>query len=770
MSNTLLNTLQVLNDRGSGRRYRVLSIRGGLITMIRLDLDKISLVPIDVETAMQMLAKGQFIKEDEELGPVVDTDSLSENTRKSFEKKKEVMDEVAAAYGPDFTGLEGRGPKPELVKILEKHEMPASTFWPIVRRYLQSGMKDSVLVHIAALQHRKGPKNYSTKPGPKTDSGVLLTDEDKAHFAEGAKYYKDTSSATLEDAFTYINTLYYRKPGNGTVELLDPDKRPTKCQFVYYMKTHMSSRERSLKRLSAQQYRNQERLLTGSSDDGVWGPFDMAEADACHLGFDMVSIDDPNQGDGQPIVYFLVDVATYMIMAVFIGLEENSVLGLKGLFMNIAEDKHEFCAKYGLGFEEDWIWPSGVYPSRLRFDRGSDFRSEEINQMCKRLNIQKDLLPGGTPSLKGMVEKSFDLLKSNLKPHLEKYGYIDGEHGSKPQQKAVLDLNGYSQLIVNFVISHNQKYNKNLPLTPEMKKANVLRIPAALWEYGMKHNVAPRTIPDKNQFLYNIMQPFSARLTKKGILFKDLWYFPFGDPDMFEEMAAAGRHRIPINVRVDPRCINAVYYVRKSDGRLMCAPLNPKAKENREYDNQTLAKWEEELKNRRKQDKKGQQLNEQTNAYNFAINETIVRSSLKAPYPSSKNIKESRKKDRQALAYQDRISKVMDPSVFAYLPPEIRMKMLDDGWEIPEADDGIPQEVTPEIQNEDTGRDDAAENPEPAGTAPIGLPGAAEDGGDEPAAETSAPMADGSPEPEPDDDDDDDFNEVIRRMRRRGLD
>ena len=121
----------------------------------------------------------------------------------------------------------------------------------------------------------------------------------------------------------------------------------------------------------------------------------MVEIDACEVDISLVSSLDNNKTIGRPIVYFMIDVYTRLILAVSVAFDNNSILGVTNLFINLSDDKKKYCAKYGIEYDNDKIWPSNIIPRRLRVDRGSEFKSKEFDRICNELGIEKQLVSGG---------------------------------------------------------------------------------------------------------------------------------------------------------------------------------------------------------------------------------------------------------------------------------------------------------------------------------------------------------------------------------------
>lgn len=405
---------------------------------------------------------------------------------------------------------------------------------------------------------------------------------------------------------------------------------------------------------SSTEQRNDKRLIVSDSLNGVYGPGDMVEIDACEVDISLVSSIDKNKTIGRPIVYFMIDVYTRIILAVSVAFDNNSILGVTNLFINLSDDKKKYCSKYGIEYDNDKIWPSNIIPRRLRVDRGSEFKSKEFDRICNELGIEKQLVSGGSGSLKGTVEQSFHKMHSKQNVHLEDFGLIEKRHDSKHHIEATLNINQYTKMVINFVLTHNQQYNEGYPLTKEMIENNVKPIPSLLWEFGIKKYGNPRPIPIIEQYLYTLMTPINASISRKGISYKDLYYFSIEDKSLYKEMFNAGNKKVPFKARIDKRDVSQIYYIR--DNQLIVAPLNEALAGNADYKGYTMKEYEDFRKYRKKLNAEGRIHNEELSALNYAINEGVVDSAKKTFYSDKKDMRVNREIEKQIVSSEGKIS------------------------------------------------------------------------------------------------------------------
>lgn len=652
----------IIKDTDSKIRYRVISILDTAIILCEMDTSKLKLYQNNLIMILNLLTDGRLCIENEE-SFVFDENELSEGIRENYIKKRTIMREVLKCYEPSYLGLLGKSHKSELNSILEKYSYPKQSFWRNLVKYLQSGMKDYSLIDSKAFGVNKGKKyNYIKKPGRKPEYfsaiGVVRTKDIEEIFEEMLQEFIAGQYKSINSIFDEMNNKYFTridiKNGVVTQSLMEESQRPTLRQLYYYFEKHLSKQERDAIKTSATEQRNNKRLIVSDSLNGVYGPGDMVEIDACEADISLVSSIDQNKTVGRPIVYFMIDVYTRLILAVSVAFDNNSILGLTSLFINLADDKKEYCAKYGIKYENSKIWPSNIIPRRLRVDRGSDFKSKEFDRICNELGIEKQLVSGGLGSLKGTVEQSFHEMHSKQNVHVENFGLIEKRYDSKHHIEATLNINQYTKMVINFVLTHNQQYNEGYPLTKEMIENKVKPIPALLWEFGIKKYGNPRPIPIIEQYLYTLMTPIKAKVSRKGISYKNLYYFSKDDKVLSQEMFNAGDKKVPFEARMDKRDVGQIYYIR--DNKLIAAPLNEELAGNADYKGYTMKQYEDIIKYRKKLNAEGRIHNEKISALNYAINKDIVSDAKKTFYSDKKDMRINREVEKQVVSSEGKIS------------------------------------------------------------------------------------------------------------------
>ena len=653
-------------DKKESCRYRILSLLPQVIVLCQMDISKLKIIHVDKAMFISLVSNHSIEIVKEESRIVVDEWYMSDIDRKeAFDRKLNAIVAAVNVYEPFFYDLSSKKSKPEIDEIVLKSGMSKKTFWKYLREYLQSGMKKCSLLDKPIVGGTNKGKNYAfqNKPGRKSDyfedSGVIIDDVIEGYFQEALKDYKSGRQKTLKSVYEKMNNKHFTKTemvnGVPTMILLPVFERPTFRQFYYYVQKHLSEEEKAVIKTSKAEVRNDKRLLLSDIMEGVKGPGDMVEIDACEADVSLVSELNPNQSIGRPIVYFMVDVFSRVILAMSVALDNNSVLGVTNLFLNLADDKREYCQKYNLDFHNEKVWPSQIIPRRVRVDRGAEFKSKEFERVCRCLGIEKNIVSGGSGSLKGLVEQTFHQMHVSQNVHLENNGLIEKRHDSQHHLEATLTISQYTQMVINFVITHNQQYLETYRLTKEMVENDIRSIPAELWQYGIEKYGSPRYISNKMQFYYDLMTPKAAKITRKGISFKGLYYIPENDELMGHQMFTAGKKGESLKIKIDLRDISKIYYTRNNE--VFVARLNEHVSGNSEFGGLTMKQWDDYRKKMGKMKMEGKVYNDALLSYRYAINELIVKDAGKSTVSKQRDMKEARELEKQRIALDNKIAK-----------------------------------------------------------------------------------------------------------------
>ena len=634
-----------------------------------------------VHDVMDDISKGAFRIAENQETHVIDQECLSEAEKERYLQKLSFIREFKSLYGPSFAAYCNMDNKPEYNDLFRKYGFTRVLADRIVRRWLQSGMQDASLVDPRFF-HPAGSKqySYSKKTGrrPVATQGVIITDDVRKAFDYGVQQYCSQRLITKREAYMKTIRHFFVEEKDGEVRLLPADRRPTERQFLNYLNKMVSKEEEAKIKTSNIEYRNNERLLLGSPRDEAMRPGYILEADALEIDINIVSTIDTTRNVSRPILYLMIDMYSHAIVAFHVGFDNNSILGLSSLMLNLFEDRQAILDRKGVSYDIS-AWPSPFIPNEIRCDRGSDFASDQFERMCQDLNIIRTLETGAMGSMKGLIEQSFRLFHQGIKPQLEDKGIIQKRYDSNHKLEACLTIEDMFKLMVEFIRFHNTFYTKGFRLSKEMITEGVGKRPIDIWNYGISHFGPPEPVTPFNQLncMFSLMLDATASITREGISFRRLLYVNRADENLLTKMKMArlnanrrnsnGERINSMDIRFDPRSINAIYYLK--DGRLQVMELLSSKCGN--LHDLTWDEYEEYARKEKSMDKEGYELNIVNRMKRMDAVASVAAGATRTTYADPGNIRISRKAEKALENFNDRIENRLPSLLDASTPEEM---------------------------------------------------------------------------------------------------
>lgn len=373
------------------------------------------------------------------------------------------------------------------------------------------------------------------------------------------RYYYTSQRQTLEMAYRMMLKAKFCDEHGKLVS-----KYPSYWQFRYYFRQHRSWITEIISREGLTEYQRNYRPFTGSVQtySGNIGVFmtDATEADIYIVS--RLS----RKSVGRPIVYTMVDAYSQLITGVHVGLESTSH-ALRLLLLNTCSDKVGYCQRYGYSITDD-KWPASHLPQKIITDRGSEFTSGVMANLCATYGIEVDTLPAYRPDLKGPVEKLFDILQNIYKPLLKGKGVIEPDFQQRGAQdyrrQGVLDIEQFTQVLLRCVVHYNtQTVLGSFVRTPEMVEADIPAIPAEIWRHCLP-TYSGRDMRNDIAILRQALLPRAdARITQKGLVVFGLSYV---NPAYKEHFVSAGVvGTVSVRIAYDPENLDTVWLPAKED-------------------------------------------------------------------------------------------------------------------------------------------------------------------------------------------------------------
>lgn len=430
--------------------------------------------------------------------------------------------------------------KEKIAEISQNHNISSKTVTRFYFAYLAKGKRGLL----------PAKRNQSNK---KSESSYIDDDMQKAI----NKYYYSPRKLSLHGAYE-MYLLDYWKGENGRLKKGYPD-------FARFQRNYRKIRNGYRGVISRQgigNYQKNHRPLLGSANDRApnCGTFEMdaTEADICIVSkYSRKPI-------GRPIVYLAVDVATRLITGVYVGLSGGSDAILQCLRSTV-EDKVSLCKRHGIDISAHQ-WPSIGLPQSIVTDKGRDFTSDRVKELCERFEIEITNLPAYRPDLKGCVEKAFDCLQERYKPMLRGYGTIEIENtreGAMPvQTKACLDLSEYTRILLRCIIYYNSSRVISFQREPQMISDGVQPTSSNIWEWMIKKGRANLISANAEDIFLMLLPRATGSITRQGLVFNGLHY-DSEELDMTREYVEAGlRGQRKVTVAYQKESTERVFLVR----------------------------------------------------------------------------------------------------------------------------------------------------------------------------------------------------------------
>ena len=364
---------------------------------------------------------------------------------------------------------------------------------------------------------------------------------------------KSTYEKLLQDSYT-------TKADDGRLKLLAPSEIPTLRQFQYWLSKNSDVITKSKKRDGEKAFELNNRAVLGKSDYGLMGPGAQFQVDATVGDVYLLSQFNSANIIGRPILYFIIDAFSRMVVGMSVGLEGPSWSALAAAIINMAADKVEFCKQYGIEISES-DWPCRHLPASLLGDRG-ELESKNADTLVNMFGIRVVNAPPYRADLKGIVEQHFRTINTNavallpgsVKPDFSKRG------GHDYRLDATLNIRQLTQIIIKCVLYYNNfHYMESFEKSETMMTAGVDAIPAKLWEWGIANYSGALREAHAETVKFAVLPTAKATVTEKGIKFKGLFYAcDRAKSEMWFEKARTKKYW-PIGVSYSPHEMTHIY-------------------------------------------------------------------------------------------------------------------------------------------------------------------------------------------------------------------
>lgn len=397
--------------------------------------------------------------------------------------------------------------------------------------------------------------------------GKTLTADDIRIFTDSIlTWYRGKEQLSLEKTYKkMLDSYYVTSDENGNPVSLNPDLVPSRAQFLYWHRKNKDILGEAKSRNGEKNYPLMNRASIEKTETFLSGPCACAQIDATIGDIFLVSKSDRTKIVGRPVMYFLMDGFTRIVLGMHISLESPSWRSASMCILNALEDKQEFCRRYGIEINAD-AWPCRHIPGTLVGDRG-EMESVTADLLVNRLGMRIENTPPYRGDLKGIIERHFHTVNIDIADLPGKMGKDYGQRCTEDYRlNARLTLDEFISIIIHCVLLYNNfHYMEYYGKTMQMRQMNVKPIPHELWDFGMKYLSGVQRTIDRAQARYALLPSDKASITSRGIQFKGLYY---GCDQGFKEHwfdSARTGGREQIQVSYDPRDASCIYFKPSHD-------------------------------------------------------------------------------------------------------------------------------------------------------------------------------------------------------------
>jgi len=429
-----------------------------------------------------------------------------------------------------------------VAKCVELGLATRPTVYLYLRRYWQRGQTPNALLPDYAKSGGKGKTRQSRtdikrgRPRRFLDQpGINITEDIRKVFRVAVtRFYATQSKFTLRGAYDQMIKDFFCErtiePDSGRVTHRPNINSATQGfpsfgQFNYWLEQDNDRLEIKRERLRPRIYDKDLRGLLGTSTAETWGPGARYQIDATIADVYLVSRIDRHKIIGRPVLYIVIDVFSRMITGIYIGLEGPSWVGAMMALANTASNKQAFCKKFGRSIEPE-EWPCHHLPAIILGDRG-EIEGRAIETLINNFNVTVETAAAYRADWKGIVEQRFRLLPSKFKPYVP--GYIDVDFrargGKDYRLDAVLDLNQFTQIIIECVLYYNNQHElKRYDKDRDLAADNVPTVPIDLWEWGITNRSGGLRQYPENLVRFSLLPADDATVTLNGIRLHGAFY------------------------------------------------------------------------------------------------------------------------------------------------------------------------------------------------------------------------------------------------------
>ena len=322
-----------------------------------------------------------------------------------------------------------------------------------------------------------------------------------------------------------------------------PDKElivdaPSIETFRYYVDKQYSPVETLKKLIPVITCEQTKRALRGKAHDKLFGPAQTFMIDSTVADVYLVSQFNRHWIIGRPVVYFVRDVWSGMIVGLHVALEGPSWHTARFALYNAFSPKGDFLRTHGFNMT-DADWPCAHGCLNLVHDRGESL-SIPSSDSANDLGLILSPCPSFRPDLKGPIETLFHWIRN------ESVRWLPGAVRSRGRERgerdyrldATLTMYQFTRILIRAILSFNRTADVSDRFDVQMEEANIENNPTAIWTWGLNNlNGSPQQW-DRDTLYTSLLPSGDAYVREDGVYFSGRRYQGnFSDKAQWQEFA-----------------------------------------------------------------------------------------------------------------------------------------------------------------------------------------------------------------------------------------
>lgn len=466
-----------------------------------------------------------------------------------------------------------------------KAKKDVKTIYRLLFRYWRYGMSPNALLPAYS---KSGAPGESRKPkGVKrgrprkivvlghdiSAAGINIDDDICKKLLLGHKlFYQNKRKITLAKAYRktlekFFPDVVEETPTGHVGVITNYHDKPSIHQFRYVVQKHLDVLESIRSREGEHRFLLKHRGLTGTADQGLFGPGHRFEIDSTGADVYLISSYNKDWIIGRPVIYVVIDAFSRMIVGIHIGLSGPSWAEASFALYNAFTSKVAYCNRYGVEITEEQ-WPCEHLPLTVLADRG-EFLGHAPNGLIHGLHVGVDTTATGRGDLKAIVERMFRTLND------EQIHFLPGaviqrqkERGERDYRlDATLTLGEFNRIIINAVLEHNLCTRRDDLLSKKMLADSVKPYPIDIWRWGLKNLTGHLRREDSDLIRVHLLPGDMATVKANGIFWRNLRYScsEAVRDNWFAKARNFGSWKI--NIKYDNNDPSEIYYLTETGDR-----------------------------------------------------------------------------------------------------------------------------------------------------------------------------------------------------------